>query len=279
VRPMRIPGGWQVAGTGRERLLLRRMSVTAPDGHVFVWSSWHHRRGLGLLDGSTGRRVQAAPSEALRRSRWIAALFIGGSAGFALGSVSAVAAALPGNAAWVFFVASLFFTSAAYLQFHEAANAGEDLDGQGRTRVVARRRTELIGWWAAAVQLAGTVAFNVSTMAAVFASARRVAVALVWAPDVVGSVAFLVASGLALAEVGTRPWRASVRSPGWWVAGINLAGSVAFGVSAVAARVTPVGDVANLALVNATTFVGAVCFLAGAALLPVAVAGFGERRF
>ena len=49
-----------------------------------------------------------------------------------------------------------------------------------------------------------------------------------------------------------------------------MLGSVAFGVSAVAARYLPSTDEpANLALVNLGTFLGAVCFLVGAVLLPV----------
>jgi hypothetical protein len=48
---------------------------------------------------------------------------------------------------------------------------------------------------------------------------------------------------------------------------VNLAGSVAFGVSAVASYVKPNGELVSLALTNLGTFVGAVCFLAGALLL------------
>ena len=54
------------------------------------------------------------------------------------------------------------------------------------------------------------------------------------------------------------------------VAALNMLGSVAFGISAVAARYVPsTGESANLALVNLGTFLGAVCFLVGAVLLPV----------
>jgi hypothetical protein len=44
-------------------------------------------------------------------------------------------------------------------------------------------------------------------------------------------------------------------------------GSVAFGASAIASYVTPNGQMLSVALTNLGTFVGAVCFLAGAALL------------
>ena len=49
---------------------------------------------------------------------------------------------------------------------------------------------------------------------------------------------------------------------------VNLVGSVAFGVSAVAGYVVPAtGDDLDLAAANITTSVGALFFLAGAVLL------------
>jgi hypothetical protein len=236
------------------------------------WSSWHHRKELGLLDAATRVRLDPAPGSARRRNAWIAGLFMVGSLCFAAGSLPPLAEALRDNAALVFFVGSVFFTSAAYLQFHEAANAGPDPEGRARTHRVARLRAESTGWWATAVQLVGTVAFNVSTLSAVFELSTRREVTLVWAPDVFGSVCFLVASALALNEVCRRVVCWEPGSPEWQVAALNMVGSVAFGVSAFGARIVPsTGDVANVSLVNWTTFLGAACFLSGAALLPRAV--------
>ena len=51
---------------------------------------------------------------------------------------------------------------------------------------------------------------------------------------------------------------------------VNMAGSIAFGVAAVAARyLHTTGELANIELVNLGTFIGAICFLVGAVLLPV----------
>ena len=62
------------------------------------------------------------------------------------------------------------------------------------------------------------------------------------------------------------------RGPGggleWRIAAVNLAGCVAFGISAVGAYVVPAtGDVVDLAVANAFTALGALCFLVGAVLL------------
>ena len=120
------------------------------------------------------------------------------------------------------------------------------------------------------IQLAGTVFFNISTFAATrddlsLEQERH----LIWAPDVWGSVCFLLSSWLAFTEVSPRLGR---REPGvgWWIAALNLAGSVAFGAAAIASRyLTTTGEPANITLVNLGTFAGALCFLAGALLLPV----------
>ena len=48
---------------------------------------------------------------------------------------------------------------------------------------------------------------------------------------------------------------------------LNLVGSIAFGVSAVASYVTSSGQLLSVALTNLGTFVGAICFLVGAILL------------
>src|SRR5580698_1492737 len=90
----------------------------------------------------------------------------------------------------------------------------------------------------------------------------------VWRPDAVGSVCFLIASALAWFEVchGWTAWRPRLWS--WWITLVNLIGSVAFGVSAVAGYISPAtGQLRNAERSNLGTLIGAVCFFAGALLL------------
>ena len=76
----------------------------------------------------------------------------------------------PGLVAWTFFVGSIFFTSAAYLQYHETLHApGGVLTESARPRPLAslvggRRAGSTAG--RLLVQLVGTVFFNISTFAA-----------------------------------------------------------------------------------------------------------------
>jgi len=246
--------------------------LARPDGTEVEWTSRRHRKGLGLRvvgDHVEGGRASAS-------SWWIGSLFGIGSACFALGSVPwYVDRVDPALVAMTFFLGSVFFTAAAYLQLHETLRAPGGVLAQS---VRPGRLASLVGWkprrldfWAALVQLVGTVFFNVSTFAATRADLTTVQDRhLVWAPDVAGSICFLVASWFAWSEVNRGILPRSDRSTGWNIAALNLLGSVAFGVAAVAARyLRSTGELANLALVNLGTFVGAVCFLVGAALLPV----------
>jgi hypothetical protein len=233
-----------------------------------TWDSRAHRKHHNLLDTGRGSTWWAPGAIAW----WIGVLFMVGSACFALGSV-------PGYVSWVgptpdditFFVGSIFFTSAATLQYLEVVNA----DPVGPEARDARRFRALtwephrIDWWATAVQLLGTLFFNVTTFAALYAAAgNEAANRYVWRPDAFGSICFLIASQLAFAEVGHHwiSWRPKLRS--WWIASLNLVGSIAFGVSAIAAYVVPgSGEPRNVELVNLGTFVGAIGFLVGGFLL------------
>lgn len=245
------------------------MVLQRDDGTEVEWSAWHHRKGIGLID-------QAAQSDRpryrwwapQRRGWWIAVLFMVGSTCFAAGSFPATASIIGDDAGWVFFVGSIFFTTAAYLQYHEAANQGSHVEGHGRSRRLIRLRPESIGWWASAIQLIGTVWFNISTFNALRELSTRQEEALVWAPDAFGSICFLVASGLALIEVCDKLWCWKPKLITWKIAAINMVGSVAFGISAIGAFVVPeTGNLNNATVANTFTFLGAVMFFIGALLL------------
>jgi hypothetical protein len=198
-------------------------------------------------------------------------LFAVGSLCFALGSFPPYAVAVGTNADnWTYFVGSIFFTAAAFLQYVEAATTPKQfgLVGRRHLRQLFEVQHRRIDWWASLVQLAGTLWFNRTTFSALVvglgaASGHHP----VWRPDALGSVCFLVASWLAWAEEcdGAFAWRPHDLS--WWIPALNLFGSVAFGVSAIASYVKPNGQLVSLALTNLGTFVGAVCFLLGGLLL------------
>jgi hypothetical protein len=249
------------------------MVLQRPDGAQVEWSAWHHRKGLGLID----RTATVGPPRIdwwapQRRGWWIAVLFMVGSSCFAIGSFPPTASLLGDAAGWAFFVGSIFFTSAAYLQYYEATNEGNYVEGHGRTKRLIGVRTQSVGWWATAIQLIGTLWFNISTFNALRDLSTRQEEALVWAPDAFGSICFLVASGLALVEACDRLWCWRPKLITWRIAAINMTGSIAFGISAIGAFVVPeTGELNNATVANSFTFIGAVMFFVGAFLLIVAM--------
>lgn len=120
----------------------------------------------------------------LARQCWLFAI---GSAWFAVGTAPGFSAyAGPGATNVACFVGSWFFTTAGFVQL---ARSGERWSAE---------------WLSAATQFVGTVLFNLSTGSAVWAHLVSTEQRLVWTPDVVGSVAFLVSGALGLVAAGRR---------------------------------------------------------------------------
>ena len=96
------------------------------------------------------------------------------------------------------------------------------------TRLVGGGRPE---WWAAGIQIAGTLFFNLSTYAALQDSLDTNATdRLVWRPDVSGSICFLVSSWVAYGSANGGWARRRRHDTAATIALVNLLGSVAFGV-------------------------------------------------
>ena len=192
-----IPDNWDVIERRQVGPFTTLMRLQRDDGTQVEWSAWRHRKGIGLIDqGAHLDRPRYGWWAPLQLGWWIAVLFMGGSACFAAGSFPATASLIGDAAGWVFFVGSILFTTAAYLLYYEATNQGSHVEGHGRSRHLVGLQSQSIGWWAAAIQLIGTLWFNISTFNALRDLATRQEEALVWAPDAVGSICFLVASGL-----------------------------------------------------------------------------------
>ena len=235
-----------------------------PDGVIARWESRAHRKHLS--EATPRGSTWWAPHD---RDWWMGVLFAVGSFLFALGTVPGYVNAVGGRPdAMTFFIGSLFFTAAGFLQYREAVDAAPRRPGTTRRKVFVFQPGR-IDWLATAVQSVGTVEFNVSTFVAIWATVGSAqARHHVWRPDVFGSACFLVASALAWFEVchGWSAWRP--KSLAWWITGVNLAGSLAFGFSAVASYVIPgTTQMLSVPVTNLGTFVGAVCFLIGAVLL------------
>lgn len=260
-----VPPGWSVLEEKGLWWFVTYRRLQRPDRSTVSWESRHLRKRRPRPSGSTWWAPAAL-------GWWIGVLFAAGSICFAVGAfppyTDAVGAQVDGV---TFFVGSLLFTSAALLLYCEVSwtppPASPGLFVRIRRCFVFQPRR--IDWVAALVQLAGTLFFNLSTGHAAFSTLTGPTSAnhAVWRPDAFGSICFLVSSWLSWAEVCHGPWQWRPRQISWWIAFLNLVGSVAFGASAIASKVEPNGSLRSLALSNLGTFVGALCFLAGAVLL------------
>ena len=206
-----------------------------------------------------GHALSFAPRRAGRTSwdRWIAVGFAVGSVCFFIGPfpgfVKLVGAGADGA---VFFAGSIFFTLAALLEVRES------------TLRLGRWAADP-SWWSAAVQFVGTLLFNLTTFEAMQEGlSAHQEKRLVWAPNFLGSAAFLVSGLLAYRVAYQARRRSGRRDREWTMAAVNLAGCVLFALSAVASYIVPSsGSILDLAAANWTTGLGALCFLAGALLL------------
>src|SRR5258708_12661323 len=92
-----------------------------------------------------------------------------------------------------------------------------------------RVRDRRIDWWAAGIQLIGTLWFNRTTLSALLVGLGGSSTHHpVWRPDALGSICFLVSSWLAWVEECHRPfaWRPARIS--WRITPLNLVASFAF---------------------------------------------------
>ena len=204
----------------------------------------------------------------------VAVLFTIGAFGFALGATSSYASAVgPTPDAVTFFISSIFFTSASFLQLVQSQSPA--MAATGTARDDERQHIRFLAWlphdraWlGAAVQFPGTLFFNGTTFWAVTIAVDNSQYdQVVWRPDFYGSVLFLIASFFGILAVGRlRSWRP--REAAWWVAWLNMIGSIAFMASAIGAFVIPrTGYAVDLTLADRGTWMGAVCFFLGALLM------------
>ena len=263
-----VPPGWRVERRRSTGPFTTHVRYRLGDGRLLEWSSRAHRkRTRARRGGSSQGGTLWAPR---RVSWWIAVLFVIGSACFLVGPLPKFIDLVGGRTdGLVFFVGSLFFTSAASLQWWESVNVSRGPATEAGRRRLVSWDPHRIDWWASGVQLIGTVFFNLSTFHALVTTTSAAPYDhLVWRPDSLGSVCFLVSGGLAYVEVAGGLLRPPGRTLDGTIVTVNLLGCVAFAVSAVAAFVAPAtGDELAANLSDATTALGALGFLIGALLL------------
>jgi hypothetical protein len=270
---IQFPNDWEHVESQRTGPFVTRIVHRRADGSTDVRNSRWHRKQFGSETSAKQR-----PKMLIWRPRvlnwWIALLFMIGSWHFVSGSVLTLAGSTYSQLIdLIFFVGSIFFTSAGYSQYYQAINAPEEIDGSGQTIAPPKRRflawqPHRLDFWATFPQFLGTLEFNISTFMA-FANVRWLGYdILVWSPDYIGSVLFLISGIAAVVEFCHHFWCWQTGNLSWWIVIINFFGCVAFMISAVVAFVRPQPIFDNLATwATLFTLIGAACFFIAAYMM------------
>jgi hypothetical protein len=244
------------------------------DGGTAVWESRRVRKRGVLTVRAAGEREprsRHADAVALRRLRRLndiaAVAFVAGGLLFALGAgISQFGSGATATTAPVYFAGGLFFTTGGYASLLQAINTPHR-DRQAGSLTTERWRwwsyePERIDWLSTFTLFAGTFVFGVDLLDSFLKglSARQTN-RLIWFPDLVGCLLFLVSGHLAVVEVCHGRPCLHARSLGWWIVAVNQLGSALFLISALAAFTRPATDsLVNVTVANWGTLSGALCF-------------------
>lgn len=231
-----------------------------------------------LLHTSRELRKSLLSSKKSLISSWISWLFMVGSFCFALAAFVSLSfthlfASLDLHSInSIFFLGSIFFTSAAYLQYLESINADithlSHLYDKHTNWFWWRWRPQNLGYISSLSQFIGTLFFNISTLFAIFFTfSIEVKNLLVWIPDLFGSVLFLTSSIFAYLEIAHDAKSKALNIVTWWIVRINIFGSIFFQISAFYSSFSlHIDKFANFTA-TFTTLLGAICFFLAAFLL------------
>ncbi|MHC2066380.1 hypothetical protein ACYFX5_02820 [Bremerella sp. T1] len=246
------------------------------NGLVQRWHSRHHRKQLRPPEEPSTVSQSMVDRWGLwlpnSLNWWIGLVFAVGALLFSTASIMVLGHFAEDGANLVYFLGSIPFTVAAYLQLFQAANTDalpDEPDRSHSRRKLVGWRPHDVGWLSCALQFVGTILFNFNTFDAMLPSLNWFQTdLLVWVPNFVGSILFLASGYLAYAEVVHQYVGWKPRNLSWWIVFINLLGCIGFMVSAVLAFGLPGPPhplVATLSVVF--TLQGAICFFLGALLM------------
>lgn len=272
--PFEVPAEASVRQTGGRGALVSRVSWDHPDGSTVTWESRKARKRGFIEEVRDGvvHRIMARPAVAvrLRRCNDLSGLsfFLGGAL-FTLGALmSQYDTASVTVIDWTFLVGGFWFSTGAYVALVQEINSPRKIGKDGALAARPWRwwayEPHRPGWVAAFVLFCGTLAFAVSLVDAfLIGLSSGQTDKLIWAPEMVGCVLFLVSGHIGIIEVCHGRFRLMAGDLGWWIVLVNQIGSWLFMLSGLAAFVRPAtGEVISVLAINWGTALGAACFSA-----------------
>jgi hypothetical protein len=261
------------AGPFTSRLTWRR-----PDGGEAIWDSRPARkRGVIVVRTNAGSATTTFPApqaiaRRLRRINWVAAVAftVGGSLFAAGAAVAQIGSGDAATCASIYFVGGLFFNTGAYASLLGAINGPRGMGSGGQLTAQRWRWWSYepirVDWLSTFVLFVGTLAFGVSLIHSFLTGlTTQQTNRLIWAPESIGCVLFLISGHLAMTEICHR-FRPCLRRRdlGWAIVAINQLGSILFMISALAAFTRPAtSSEVSVRVANWGTLTGALCFAIG----------------
>jgi hypothetical protein len=239
------------------RAIRKRGLLRLVDQEVAEANAW--------VDHSTARRLR-------RLNALAATAFLLGGSLFAIGAGLAQAGATVTLYCSVYLVGGIFFSTGGYATVLQAVNGPREVGEDGR--LLSRdwhwwaSEPDRIEWMSSFALFFGTIVFAINILDSFIGGLGAAADdRLVWSPDMIGCLLFLISGFLAMREIGPGLlfWSRR-RDLGWWIVALNQLGSVLFLIAAVASFVRPsTGDELAVGIANWGTLTGALGFaIAGA---------------
>jgi hypothetical protein len=275
---LRAAGEWELRRADGAGPFTSRLTWRLPEGGEATWDSRPARkRAVIVVRTNASTATPTSPTSQaiarrLRRINWVAAVAftIGGSL-FAVGAgVAQVGSGDAATCASIYFVGGLFFNTGAYASFLGAINGPRGIKRGGQLTAERWRwwsyEPNRIDWASTFVLFVGTLAFGVSLIHSFLNGlTTQQSNRLIWAPESIGCVLFLISGHLAMTEICHR-FRPCLRSRnlGWAIVAINQLGSILFMISALAAFTRPAtASEVSVGIANWGTLTGALCFAIG----------------
>jgi hypothetical protein len=231
------PESWERRGLRGIGRFVTELELIDETGQHILWNARRHRKGLGPLTNATPAQTESLTQHL---NRPIAYRFILGASLFfvaAMLSLLNIGSAFTQNT--IYFVGSIFFTLAGYLQYLQSINNSEDIHLRNPSdtwRWWAWQPTR-IDFWVVFSQLLGTISFNFNTFDAFLSHTLESDLITIGMPDLVGSILFLTSGTLGIIEFNHRMILWPKRSLQSSITMINFWGCVLFMGSAI---LTPV---------------------------------------
>jgi hypothetical protein len=230
------------------------------------------KRGLlRLVDAEISEATAWADRNTARRLRRInavaASAFVLGGSLFAIGAALAQTGAAQTLYCSVYLAGGIFFSTGGYATVLQAVNGPREVGKGGlllpRSWHWWASEPGRIEWMSSFALFFGTIVFAINIVDSFIAGLGAAAEdRLVWSPDIIGCLLFLISGFLAMREIGPGLlfWSRR-RDLGWWIVTVNQLGSVFFMAAAIASFVRPSsGDELAVGIANWGTMAGALCF-------------------